>query len=375
MKTIKSIALIIIVFAAFCCIAELFAAIFFLTYPPITAFIKTNRSGFDRTALHSCKTLAQTHAIEREHRAANKNIYSPWIEFRVRDFHGTYVNVSGPIRASVPDRNKPGQAKKIFFFGGSTMFGYNVADDETIVSCFVKELQCRQLFQAVQVYNYGQPYYYSFHEAQALQTMLLSGVRPDMVIFLDGLNDCIQPGATYHREPFFTSQLRTLWNLAAQHNAIGALLFHSNAMQLIGIIAGMLSGRNAYAAYDLPGRMSADSIWSTVYTSYCSTVEYTHQLCQNMNIDCMFFWQPVPFYNYDRSSDPLCSKRDFPQFAKLYPQIKDYSRALLRVVFLGDLLVTADSLPFVDGFHYSASFNRTIAAAMVDSLLQRKLLQ
>src|SRR5688572_9407089 len=77
--------------------------------------------------------------IAEETHNSNRFEYEPWIEFKNIDFQGKYVNVSASQRRSIPSEFINPSSKDtidIFFFGGSTTLGFNVADEETIPSQF-----------------------------------------------------------------------------------------------------------------------------------------------------------------------------------------------------------------------------------------------
>ncbi|MGB8194591.1 MAG: hypothetical protein WCF67_21850, partial [Chitinophagaceae bacterium] len=106
--------------------------------------------------------------IAEETNASNKFEYEPWIEFRNIDYTGKYVNVAGLQRKSIPESFINPSSKDtidIFFFGGSTTFGFNVADDETIPSQFLQLYKSKYPNgRSVRVHNFGTPTYYSYQE-------------------------------------------------------------------------------------------------------------------------------------------------------------------------------------------------------------------
>lgn len=46
------------------------------------------------------------------------------------------------------------RSRNIFFFGGSTAFGYGVPDDRTVASCLEKRLTCESSRRVTRVYNF-----------------------------------------------------------------------------------------------------------------------------------------------------------------------------------------------------------------------------
>jgi len=79
-------------------------------------------------------------------------------------------------------KNKPG-ALKIGFFGGSTMWGTGVDDNNTIPAFF------DELTDNYDVLNYGERGYTSRQELALLINLINQKKAPDIVVFYDGFND------------------------------------------------------------------------------------------------------------------------------------------------------------------------------------------
>ena len=79
---------------------------------------------------------------------------------------------------------------------------------DTIPSNFVEEADRNGL--CVTAVNLGVPYHFSRQEAVYFATKLMSEPKPDVVVFLDGLNEFSQPGSSIRAEPFFTPTLDRL---------------------------------------------------------------------------------------------------------------------------------------------------------------------
>ena len=136
--------------------------------------------------------------------------YAPYTQFVETRHRGEYVNVAEGGYRKVENQGPWPPAKQnvnVFIFGGSTTFGYGVADSETIPSALQRKL--RASFGArVCVYNFGCAFYYSTQERILFSNLLASGVVPDVAVFIDGLNEF------GHRKdvPEFTDQLTRALN-------------------------------------------------------------------------------------------------------------------------------------------------------------------
>ncbi|HEY4206602.1 MAG TPA: SGNH/GDSL hydrolase family protein [Puia sp.] len=287
--------------------------------------------------------------VNREHVAANQAVYEPWVEFAFRDIRSKYVNVQDHMRRSIPQQSDSSGTTKpytIFFLGGSTMYGFNVTDEETIPSAFVRAYQ-RKYPQGrpIRVVNWGMPFYFSYQELIQLADQLFRDNKPDMVIMLDGLNDCLQANATFKRQPVFAPGIQDLVRP--------------------GTAAADRTQQPDY--YELPAKMSADSACRMVVQRYIDNIRHAREITAAYNIPLYCFWQPVPYYNYPhRPNDPICTQSSPPRFSLIYPMVKAKTAEIPYLFFLGDMLQDEKELPFIDQIHYSPGFNRTIAEKMLD---------
>ncbi len=301
-------------------------------------------------------------------------VYAPWVQFRGPDRATPQVNVAGFERRSVPDLTRTaaaGEAFEVWFFGGSTMQGTRVGDDETIPSHFARLAGERHAGSvAVRVRNFGQPYYYSLQESALLYQLLMSGKRPGAAIFLDGLNDVLQPGSTYYRQPFWTPRLERLFEQGdraeAPSRSLLALWRATAIRQLLDADGVSPPGVSERSSYTPPPGVAEDELVRTILDRYFETVRGTQRLCRAFGVDCYFFWQPVPHYRYpNRAADPFALQKSSTRFGSAYSRMEERSRAEGVPVFLGDMLEKESGYPFVDAVHYSSPFQARIAARML----------
>ena len=102
-------------------------------------------------------------------------------------YENKFVNVT-------PEKGRktisPSNCKKnIFFYGGSTTFGYNVTDDQTIASALGKILIKNN--KNICVKNFGRGSYFSTQENILFQKHILKNSinEEDIILFLDGINE------------------------------------------------------------------------------------------------------------------------------------------------------------------------------------------
>ncbi len=287
----------------------------------------------------------ERHRLAKENKEADRAVYEPWVQFYFRDYAGEFVNVKGGVRRSVPALSDSSAKNPftILFLGGSTMFGFNLRDDETIPSLFAQEYKKKYpTDRPIKVINQGVPYYFSYQELMLLTHKLYTEHKPDMVIMLDGLNDCMQLYSAFYRQPYFSAAIAKFVN------------------------PGLAELPGDFSYYESPPGIKDDSIYNSIAKNYLENIANAKFLADSYDIELFCFWQPVPFYNYpNRSNDPACAKFEKPAFDSIYPKIKSVSTKTDYLYYLGDMLQNEKGFPFVDKTHYSVEMNRRIVEEMM----------
>ena len=281
-------------------------------------------------------------AVYDETMAANVFVYEPWLGFRNKDFSGVHVNVSGFERKTIPAFvQKETDTITIWFFGGSTLFGFNSTDAETIPSVFANSYSNDTLQKkSLLIKNYGIPYYYSYHEYRLLCLLLEQEPLPDFVVFIDGLNDFWLYGNTFYKTPYFSEKMAAFMN---------------------------------QALYSLPSITNDTKLTATqtdtLVMNYLQTVALTKKLLHSKGIQPLFVLQPVPFFKYpNKKNDPVCSQNEYPVFETVYPRLEQFFRNDSTFLYLGNELQTQTGLPFVDAIHYSPLYSKHLAALIYQKL-------
>ena len=279
---------------------------------------------------------------------ANKYMYEPWLMFKVVDHQSKYVNINGFERKSIPAEYinpASGDTLDIYFFGGSTMYGYNLSDAETIPSQFLKLYQKEnQGGKSVRIRNFGVPYYYSKQELILLSTLLFQGNHPDIVIFLDGLNDFYPSRMLYYDRPHFSYAMQQAFDGKMFQKANRSLLDTSDQYYV-----------------DPPGIAPRD-YYDALYNKYVNNISHAGALCNKIGIRSYFFCQPVPFFNYpNRANDPIAYKVNYDRYDHIYPKLEKSAGTIKNFFFLGNMLQDVKGNPFVDQVHYSPDFSEQIA--------------
>jgi hypothetical protein len=118
------------------------------------------------------------------------NRYDPYLGWTMPNYHGTYLNTSGGVRQSYePASSLAPRAVRVFFFGGSTMFGMYQRDQYTIPSDVARLAEVDGI--PLRVFNYGQLAYNNWQELLLLEQLVSRGQTPDLAVFYDGANELV----------------------------------------------------------------------------------------------------------------------------------------------------------------------------------------
>ncbi len=139
--------------------------------------------------------------------------WKPYVEWWQRPFAGRYVTLDARGLRPTPGENARGaDVVRIFCFGGSTMMGMGARDHATIPALLASRLG--DLGHRVAVTNFGQLGHNSTQEAVTLHQLLKQGVRPDIAIFYDGINEMASAEQSGHADALFNeSRRRAEFNL------------------------------------------------------------------------------------------------------------------------------------------------------------------
>ena len=293
--------------------------------------------------------------IADEAMMSNRFVQDSWVEFRNMDFNGSYMHMTGATRRTHPEAYfNPAEddTLDIYFFGGSTMFGFNVLDRETIPSQFVELYKQRfPKGKSLRVYNYGTPTYYSYQELILFSSLTYNGHKPDRVVFLDGINDFWFATAAYYRQSYFSYVFRQVFEKGLKTNG---------KFQLVD---------TAEAMFMDPQHIPLDEYNDKLISNYFENIANIRMICSVSGAKPFFFSQPSPFYNYpNQQNDPICFKDTNTRFNYIYPVLKKLGSQYKDFVFLGDMLHDEKGYPFIDGLHYSPGFIKKVAARMLDEM-------
>lgn len=239
----------------------------------------------------------------------------PYVYWKGGPLSSTYLNIDQQgdrVTWNSPTHHDGRPNLSVFTFGGSTMWGFGVRDDYTPASLLAKRLAARSDYNA-EVFNYGQIGYVSTQEVLALYELLSQGMRPDVVIFYDGINDCFAAyqggiaGLT-HNEFLRVREFNLLGSRSRAKNlylaALRTLAFNTNAARLGRLLGGKDSdssagddvGAREILSYLAPGpHPEEDALEQDVVSRYLFNQQIVEMLGRQFGFRSLFYWQPVIF--------------------------------------------------------------------------------
>ncbi|HMK34979.1 MAG TPA: SGNH/GDSL hydrolase family protein, partial [Desulfomonilaceae bacterium] len=258
----------------------------------------------------------------------------------------------------------------VFVFGGSTTFGYRIADDETIPSHLQQWIR-KEIDPSATVYNFGRGSYFATQERVLFEKLVVQGYVPNMVIFIDGLNDFAIPEG----EPAHTAALKKLmdegdkssWDRLVRELPVTKFLFSVTSKNQDGV-------RNNGTE---DSTQDVETTAKKIIQRYRTDKKIIVSVAAAFGIKPVFVWQPVPIYEYDQQYNIFRSV-DFGKRGPLLQLGYKLMAAEYESGALGDDFVwcagiqkDAKSPLYVDAVHYSGEMADMIAKCIVTNIKQK----
>jgi lysophospholipase L1-like esterase len=306
----------------------------------------------------------------KEFHESNNSQWSSYVYWRRKPYRGEYINIdSRGIRKTWSPTVEQGSRlsrPKIFFFGGSTMWGSGARDDFTIPSSFAKQLAARGI--DAEVINFGESGYVSTQEMIVLIRELQKGNIPDLVIFYDGANDAYSayqqrraglPQNEFNRVQEFNS---SIWSRA------------SNDLSIIRLINGIFARlkSSAHSENAVENKALADDVLDV----YEKNVEIISALAERYSFKALFYWQPTIFdkknlTEYEENErQRLSEMRPFLEVTNKSFRQRDFARNAKSTFHDLSLLFADVREPlFLDWCHLGETGNEYVAERFVKDAL------
>jgi lysophospholipase L1-like esterase len=321
--------------------------------------------------------------------------WEPYVYWRRLPFAGRYVNIDARgLRRTwrLPAPTAPGAARRprVFFFGGSDVWGTGVRDDHTLPSELARWLAAAGVDAEVE--NYGETGYVSTQSVITLLRELQRGNVPDLVVLYVGANDAI-PAVQAHAAGLPQNEAHR----AAEFN----LLRHPRRLALATLAALVANSALERLAQELrpppgaaPGQVPPGAaldqpaaegtldplLAADILRTLDAGVTAAQALCAAHGCRAVACWGPnlldkphrTP-YEETRAA-LLATIRDGVLTVEQDVQRDWAAKGSGDRVFLGDLFASTTAPRFIDAGHASETANREIAAAIGRHLLDHHLL-
>ena len=259
-----------------------------------------------------------------------KQTFVPWVMWRHHEFNGKYLNISpeGLRKTWNPTGQKNQHVKKIFCFGGSTLWGMGVRDNFTIPSLLSQKLN--QKSACFDLTNYGETGYTLTQEVINLMLVLKSGKIPDYVIFYDGVNEVMvgflnQKAGSFYRAN--TVSLKLLSQKESVWTKLGNSFRQTNIYRAMNDIQRRAQGLFRKTPGGSPQDEAAlEKLADAIVADYLENVEVVKHLAQAYGFKYLFIWQPALLANKTLTSEEKnLSAWDWynQRFARLYQLVYD----------------------------------------------------
>ena len=242
----------------------------------------------------------------------------------------------------------------VWFFGGSSTFGYGVSDNDTIPSNFEK-------ISDIKVINFGTGFYYSFQENYLLKKMLKTH-KPKYVIFLDGHNESckITPYQKELKQLFKNSQNTYAWELT---DIFEPFLFYLNKIIRKKDIERIKSNPWKTQLQDCNINGNVMPLTQEVDRN----LKERNAICKFNLIDCYTFLQPFPRIHVPHQDKVRLSDIAAESMKELYYMLKPIVKAN-GGYSLENLVFDSKKHYYVDASHYSRDASKIIAKGLLKQI-------
>jgi lysophospholipase L1-like esterase len=312
--------------------------------------------------------------------AQARSNYLPFMVWGVRKWHGKFINTDdtamGTWRRTVQaasDGCGNMAVRKVWVFGGSTVYGIGTPDWATIPSYLSRELNTDPS-ACVEVTNLGAEGYVTNQEVILLSQQLKAGRKPDVAIFYDGINEALvggfSPGIPTAHWNF--EMIKTRLENGADSKLV--LLNNSHLFQLIKLLLENYGqkGFPSFSDAELTTRAQA------TLQNYETNLRFVHLLESAYGFKTYFFWQPTlaygakPLAPFEQELKEARSKelggRVHRGLKAVYQEAETRSAASQSFVFLAHVFDKVQELIYVDEFHLDPRGNQIIAQSIAQAL-------
>ena len=252
-------------------------------------------------------------------------------------------------------------SNNIIFYGGSTVFGYNVIDNQTIPSYFGDLLIKNN--QKYCVKNFGRSYYFSTQENILFKKHILANKinEGDIIVFIDCINES---GNKYSRNTRFLYDTFDILNQKPWDMYKISFVNFLNSLTLNQLINKFIVEKNQY----ITQQQSIFNIENKEYEVkqvFQKNIFFREGICEKIGLKCFNFLQPFATLHgkyFDKPINGANENRVLNIDKNLYLKKKfDLLKTSKGIIDLSEALRNHNLLSYIDEIHYSPDANKKIA--------------
>ena len=261
----------------------------------------------------------------------------------------------------------------IFVLGGSTAFGYGVPDEDTVPSQLQRLLGRLDIARPPRVYNFGRGAFYSTMERILFDKLITLGPKPDLVVFLDGLNEFYWP-----EDP---PPLTVHWTERVQEAFAHPFRAALGNLPLMRLISAWRS-RGGIATFGREDSVRQSPVVAQrkidrVLERYLGTKAAIEARAAAAHVPVAMVWQPVPTYGYDLRHHVFDGNFGPHELTRTgYPRMRERLRKDPggdNFFWCAEIQRGVAELLYVDKVHYSPVMSARVAQCIVEHLVERAL--
>ena len=321
---------------------------------------------------------------EKEYTDTWREEWHSYIYWRRPPYHGECINIDAdgirrtwqdPLLAATPKTSR----KRVFVFGGSTIWGTGARDDYTIPSFLAKQLADHGV--SAEVINFGESGYVSTQEVLTLLLRLQRDDIPDLVVFYDGFNDTFMTyqgrdvGAAMNE-----SHRRAEFNLLKDPSRIRTEFLKQIPEYLQGftrVASGLrrrLGDSSDSATWPSLSEVDEQRLSDAVIQNYDANIRIVESLGASYGFACRFFWQPDVFTKLapaDSESARISQQQGCKRFFLATHAKVRHRQVLSNQSDFEDISAVFDDVRgpvFLDFAHVTEEANRLIAQRMLPAV-------
>jgi hypothetical protein len=340
-------------------------------------YYNTN-SGFDPRAEADCYPKEEwVPNLYREFSASGRESWHPYVYWRRKPFSGKFINIDDDgLRKSlyaVQDSVRTAPAIRLFFMGGSTLWGTGVRDDHTIPS-LTGDMLSQKGFHT-EIYNFGESGYVTTQELVALMVELQKGNVPDIVVFYDGVNDVFSafqqneagiPQNEYNRQAEFNA-------FRGKKNLVSSVFSSLSTFSTVRFITEKAKRKKDFSS--TYSHADSETLSSAVARHYWHNLQMAEALAKEYGFKTVFYLQPAIFHKDHLTPYELKQFEEMkylkPFFEQAYRKTADAEGKPAGIDFqnISDIFMDIEAPLFIDWCHIGESGNRIIAERMTRDLI------